>query len=381
MSAGIEKRSPTFERLRRLAAAAVLVVICWAWAAAAVAAPAADAKSAAKKKLVEGGELLKRGDFQAALARFEEAHALVPSPKIQYDFGLAYMGLGRNAAAVEAFESFLAQATDASAESLGNARRYRRELIEKITRVTVLADVDGAVIYVDGHSYGVTPRTEDILLDPGPHLLLVEKEGTDKPFTQRFDAAAGQSITLSATLHAPSPAADKSRPRKLHAGATATAEAPPAPAHVDSAPSGIVAASPAVPAPTPATGEPPPWMTPTAWTAAGLAAVGLGLGGIEWAIKEQKYGKFNSEGCDIAKPALGGGDCSSLLHDGDSAKRVAIIGFVSGGALAAASAGLFIWRATETSHAASGSAIRDRGVALACAPALTGLGAACALRF
>src|SRR5205814_1129304 len=56
---------------------------------------------------------MKRGDYQAALARFEEAYALVPSPKIHYDFGLAYVGLGRPADALAAFERFLAEAPDA----------------------------------------------------------------------------------------------------------------------------------------------------------------------------------------------------------------------------------------------------------------------------
>jgi hypothetical protein len=37
----------------------------------------------------------------------------VPSPKIHYDFGLAYLGLGRAADALEAFERFLAAAPDA----------------------------------------------------------------------------------------------------------------------------------------------------------------------------------------------------------------------------------------------------------------------------
>ena len=70
-------------------------------------------REAARAKLVEGVAALKRGDHRAALARFEEAYALVPSPKIHYDFGLAYVGLGRSADALAAFERFLAEATDA----------------------------------------------------------------------------------------------------------------------------------------------------------------------------------------------------------------------------------------------------------------------------
>ncbi|HMF40701.1 MAG TPA: tetratricopeptide repeat protein [Polyangia bacterium] len=77
-------------------------------------AAASDAtREAARRKLVDGVDAMKRGDYVAALARFEEAYGLVPSPKIHYDFGLAYVGLGRPADALAAFERFLAEAPDA----------------------------------------------------------------------------------------------------------------------------------------------------------------------------------------------------------------------------------------------------------------------------
>jgi len=80
-------------------------------------AAASDAtREAARRKLVEGVEAMKRSDYQAALARFEEAYALVPSPKIHYDFGLTYVGLERPADALASFERFLAEAPDAPAD-------------------------------------------------------------------------------------------------------------------------------------------------------------------------------------------------------------------------------------------------------------------------
>src|SRR5688572_3894649 len=93
------------ERARRrsivaCALAAVAAAAMLADAGAALAAPpgARDAvRDAARAKLVEGVDALKRGEHQIALDRFEAAYALVPSPKIHYDFGLAYVGLGRHA--------------------------------------------------------------------------------------------------------------------------------------------------------------------------------------------------------------------------------------------------------------------------------------------
>jgi hypothetical protein len=115
--------SPIFETARRRSAVAVamLAAIGVAVGAMPVAraqpATASDAtREAARRKLVEGVDLMKRGDYQGALGRFEEAWALVPSPKIHYDFGMAYVGLGRPADALAAFERFLAEAPDAPAD-------------------------------------------------------------------------------------------------------------------------------------------------------------------------------------------------------------------------------------------------------------------------
>jgi tetratricopeptide (TPR) repeat protein len=111
------------DRKRRLSVvvvamlAAVSVGLGGTSAARAEQAAASDAtREAARRKLVEGVDAMKRGDYEAALARFEQAYALVPSPKIHYDFGMAYVGLGRPAEALAAFERFLAEAPDAPPE-------------------------------------------------------------------------------------------------------------------------------------------------------------------------------------------------------------------------------------------------------------------------
>ena len=105
-------------------------------------------REAARAKLVEGVAALKRGDHQAALTRFEEAYALVPSPKIHYDFGLAYVGLGRTADALAAFERFLAEAPDAPPDT----REKAASLIP-----TLRARLAEAAARNDGQAMGVAP--------------------------------------------------------------------------------------------------------------------------------------------------------------------------------------------------------------------------------
>src|SRR5436190_20095049 len=121
-----------------------------------------DPKAVARAKLVEGAKLLSEGEYEDALLRFQEAYASVPSPKIFYNYGLAYRGLGRNAEAITALDRFLAEASDAAADKRADAERRRAELLRKVAILQLTAEMEGADIVIDGTSYGQTPRTTPI---------------------------------------------------------------------------------------------------------------------------------------------------------------------------------------------------------------------------
>jgi hypothetical protein len=318
-----------------------------------------DPKAEARNKLVEGGELLRRGDYTDALAKFKEAYALVPSPKIFYNFALAYQNLGRTTEAVEAFEKFLDEAGDAAPDIRANAERYKSELVPKIASVVIQCDNEGAEISVDGRPYGTTPRKNPIRLDPGPHSLIVEKAPLPA-FTQKLDVRAGQRVVVDAKLGGPAVAA---------------------------APLPQVVPPPVPPPVVPVEPEKPPM--PTKLKASiGLGAgalVALAFGAYEQLAASGKYGDFNSYDvpsaanpmgkCDAdsrVTPAHGGSACASLLSDGDSASLRAKIGFIAGGVLAASSVTLFILARRET-------AVPPPTAALACLP--NGPGVACAFTF
>src|SRR4051812_3554944 len=67
----------------------------------------ADARAAAKAKVEQGAALLSHHDDARALAAFEEAYRIFPSPKIFFDIGLANVGLTHNPQALRAFQRFL----------------------------------------------------------------------------------------------------------------------------------------------------------------------------------------------------------------------------------------------------------------------------------
>src|SRR5205823_93599 len=111
------------------------------------------------------------------------------SPKIHYNFALALQGMGRNADALEAFDAFLDQATDAPADARDRAHAAREGLLQRVGMLRVSTEAAGAQVVIDGRDVGRTPLPRAIPLDVGPHLLLVERGDGSAPYTKRFQIA------------------------------------------------------------------------------------------------------------------------------------------------------------------------------------------------
>jgi hypothetical protein len=197
--------SSTFEKAgRRTIVAPALVVAAamalWAAGAARAEAPRSDEaiRDAARAKLVEGVEALRRGEPQAALDRFREAYALVPSPKIHYDIGLAYLSLGRPAEALSAFERFVAEAQDAPADKRKNATLQTAALRSQVGAVAIAVEgaPDGTVIAVDGREVGLAPSVRVVYVDPGGHQISLRLPGGGSGPVQRIEILAGGSMEV-----------------------------------------------------------------------------------------------------------------------------------------------------------------------------------------
>ncbi len=229
--------SPICERRAwgAIAVAAVWVAANGARMAHAAPAPAApappavkeDAREAARARLVEGVELLRQKQFAQALTKFDDAYALVPSPNIFYDRGLAYQGLGRDADALEAFDAFLAHADHAPPGTREKATRERDALRARVATLAVSSDPPGAEITVDGRRRGVTPLGGPLYIDVGPHEVAARNTSNGIVTTERIVAAPRETVRLTLRFGvAEAPAS----PAK--AGPARAAELPPAPALV-----------------------------------------------------------------------------------------------------------------------------------------------------
>src|SRR5262245_64846875 len=128
----------------------LLAVLGAVLAGRAAAAAGGGAKSEAQALLSQSADLYDRGDYEAALEKFSAAYRIFPSPKLWFNIGQANRDLGRPVEAVEAFDRFLRDATDAPAGTVTEARQSAAELKKKLGRIEIDCATDGAEITVDG---------------------------------------------------------------------------------------------------------------------------------------------------------------------------------------------------------------------------------------
>jgi len=193
----------------------------------AAAPPTPEATAAARAKLSQGAQSLRQGEYADALRAFQEAYQLVPSPKIHFNFGLAYQGLARYAEALESFQRFLDEARPASTdENAANARQQLEELERKVARVEIQCECPGADVLIDGRSFGKVPLTKPLLINPGSHQMALRR-GREAE-VQTFEAPAGGAVYLNPVL----------REEAARAPRLSTSPAPAPPAALVSVPSG-----------------------------------------------------------------------------------------------------------------------------------------------
>jgi hypothetical protein len=326
----------------------------------------ANDKQQAQALQVAGVHLMDQGDNHGAIAKFEEAFRLFPSPKILFNLGRAHFALHDEVEALADFERFLDESPYAPKESRNEAQRVVEQLRPRLSYLDLEIEDPGSRIALDGREVGTAPLARPVVVAPGAHELRVEKAGM-QPSIQTVSPVPGQKLRVAVRLVAvsePTPAL-----------VPPAAPAPTAPTSAGVGPSEPVTASgpaPAVPAPSGGSA----WHTTAAWISAGAAVLFLGGGITAQISSSSKNADFNavtSAGqpqCSTAEPSDGGGQCHSLLDAAQTRHTLAIVGFVGAGVAAAAAATFYF----TGSNGGSG-----RDVAAACLPISQTPGVSCAL--
>ena len=174
-----------------------------AFAALAAAGPAiAQSSEEAKESFANGVALYNEGDYQGALAEFLSAYEAKPHHSVLYNIAQCYQMIDANQKAIAYYEQYLDEGADYIKE------KKKAQVLEEIgkikallTPVTVKVAPDGADVSVDGKGVGTAPIEEVLYLDPGEHVILVEKQGF-APHKQEFVAKRGDAIAFEIDLAA-----------------------------------------------------------------------------------------------------------------------------------------------------------------------------------
>ena len=172
--------------------------------------PNTPSTTISRDALERGLALLRAQRWAEAIPHLEEAVRLGPTPQRQYNLALAYRGAGRMAAAVRAFEQYLAAPEEgASADRLAAVREECAVLLGLVARLRVTTLPPAATVFVDGNR--AVPVDGEIRVDPGTHALAFDAPGHA---LQRREVTlrAGEPLALEVTLRPAEPLLEASVP-------------------------------------------------------------------------------------------------------------------------------------------------------------------------
>jgi PEGA domain len=227
----------------------------------------ADNASEARTRYERAVKLYEDGAYDAALAEFTRAYELNPSYKVLYNVGQVRVAVQDYAGALEAFQQYLREGGGKISESRSEAvRKELAKLEQRVARITVVTDINGAEVLVDDTLVGSAPLGSAVLVNSGARRVTV-RHPEHLSQTQRVSLAGGENRKVTLLL----------TPR-------ATAEPPPPPAPVAAPP------PPALPPPTLEVAKAPAvesrtsdnrslllWST---WSTTGALALGTAVVGI-----------------------------------------------------------------------------------------------------
>jgi tetratricopeptide (TPR) repeat protein len=144
----------------------------------------------ARKHFSQGLKLYKDGDFDAALVQFERAYAVKPNYKVLYNIAQSYFELRQYVEARDSLLRYLKDGGDAiDAERRSSVENDLTELQRRISHLTLVVNVAGAAVYIDGKKVGTTPLQSAVDVSEGQRTIAIES--ADRGSKQRVVRVAG----------------------------------------------------------------------------------------------------------------------------------------------------------------------------------------------
>lgn len=184
-------------------------------------APTAAELSTARKLFADGLKAEDRGAWAEALALFERVRSIAVSPALYYHLAVCNEELGHLVEALNAFEIAVQEAERKNiAEVIEEASAHLKQLRPRIAQLTITLPpgAEDVRISLDDKPIRAALAGTAMLIDPGPHRLVIAAGNYEKPFEATLTTRVGESAKLTATLG-----------RKKAAGASLTGPAATSP--------------------------------------------------------------------------------------------------------------------------------------------------------
>jgi hypothetical protein len=369
-------------------------VLAVAWLLGVAPKAAADGSREAEALIREGVQLRAQGKDERALPLFEKAYQESRTPRTAGQLGLVELAVGYFVDA----ERYLSEALASPdhpwvAKNLKMLQEQLASAKDKIGELAISGTPAGAEVWINGKRVGQLPLAAPVRLDKGRATVELRAPGyVASSDTLTISGGTREARTYALTREAvapPPPVAETPAPTPpLSPVSPAAPSAPAARAPPPLAPLPAGAGAPdalhpptvVVVAPPPRASSPGSVARPLAWVAAGAAVAGIAVGAAQALVASSKRDEFNGHTStingvatlDCATTALNT-MCRTIKDDHDRAVTFSIIGFAAGGALAIASATLFVLSTPGDTSAASHQ--------VACATHLGNWGLSCSLHF
>lgn len=160
----------------------------------------ADKSAAASKHFKSGVAFYKDRDFSAALVEFKLAYELLPNYNVLYNLGQTARELKDWAAALSAFERYLRDGgSKVPAPRAKEVQAAVEELRQKVGKIKITTNVEGAEILVDDVAVGKAPLPDSVLVNAGRRKLSATSSGYT-PAQRMVDVAAAAETDASLEL-------------------------------------------------------------------------------------------------------------------------------------------------------------------------------------
>jgi hypothetical protein len=183
--------------MRTFALATALALCLAAPAVRAEPPPPATAADASREKEA-GDAAMDQLRFDEALAHYERAHAIAPSPVLLYNRGRALQALGRYPEALDQLEAFARTAPADLKQKVPALDALVAEVRGRVCTLTVESSAAGARVLVGSTVMGNTPLAP-LRVNAGKATIVVEAEGYE-PFRQEVTLPGGGTATVRADL-------------------------------------------------------------------------------------------------------------------------------------------------------------------------------------